>query len=99
MDLFTLLVQLVCGATGGNFAAKLFPRQDLGAGGNSLAGMIGGALGSSILSSLAGIGPAPITGPDIGHLLAQAAGGTAGGGALAMIVAILKNLVQRPSAR
>ncbi|MFM2422678.1 MAG: hypothetical protein RL291_1208 [Pseudomonadota bacterium] len=97
MDIFTLLVQLVCGAAGGNTAALLFRQHALGSAGNLLAGMVGGALGSSLLSSLAGIGPHPPTGPDIAQLLAQAAGGAAGGGALVMVMALLKSVVQRPS--
>lgn len=99
MDVFTLLVQLVCGAAGGNLAAKVFPRQNLGPVGNSLAGLIGGGLGSSILSSLAGIGPPPTAGPDIGQLLAQAAGGGVGGAVLTMFVAMLTGFLQKPRTR
>ena len=45
MDLTSLIIQLVAGAIGGNVAAKAMPDKSLGNLGNTIAGVVGGALG------------------------------------------------------
>ena len=55
MDIVSLLVQLISGAAGGNIAGSLFKNLNLGTLGNSLAGLVGGGLGSNLLNSAMGI--------------------------------------------
>ena len=91
MDLFSLLLQLVSGAAGGNVAGGVLKNINLGTFGNSLAGVIGGGVGSAILASALGLPtPAPGTEPDVTALLTQVLGGGAGGGVLTIAVGLLK---------
>ena len=96
MDLFSLLMQLISGAAGGNLVGGIFKNSNLGTLGNSLAGLVGGGLGSAILSNLLGT-PVPPTGaePDISVLLTQVLGGGAGGGVMTIIVAFLQRWLGR----
>ena len=49
--LTNLLVQLICGAIGGNIAGAIFKKINLGILINSIAGLLGGGLGGQLLSS------------------------------------------------
>jgi uncharacterized membrane protein YeaQ/YmgE (transglycosylase-associated protein family) len=52
MDIVPLLISLLSGAVGGNVAGAALKDQSLGTLGNSLAGIIGGGAGSTILQAL-----------------------------------------------
>lgn len=99
MDIVNLLIQLGSGVVGGNATGGIARSLSLGAVGNSIAGLIGGGLGSQILNSLLGITSAAVvtsaTGePDIGAIVAQVAGGGIGGGLMTMLVGVLKEIFQ-----
>ena len=96
MDLISLLLPLLSGAAGGNIVGGILKNFNLGSAGNSLAGLVGGGLGSVIVGSLLGL-PAPSAGvdPDGAALLGQILGGGAGGGLMTMIVATLKHLFHK----
>lgn len=99
MDIINLLIQLGSGVLGGNAAGGMAKSLSLGTVGNSIAGLIGGGLGSQILNSLLGITSAAVVStasgePDIGAIVAQVAGGGIGGGVVMMIVGILKEIFQ-----
>ena len=47
-----LIISLLSGAAGGNIVGKVLKNLDLGPIGNSIAGILGGGLGSQILASL-----------------------------------------------
>lgn len=87
-NLLPVIIQLVCGAIGGNVAGSLMPKQSLGGVGNSIAGIIGGGLGGQLLGQL-GLG-AGTSGTDIGSIIGSIAGGGVGGGILMIIVGIIK---------
>ena len=96
MDLFSLLLQLISGAAGGNLVGGLLKNFNLGTLGNSLAGLVGGGVGSAVLGNLLGTPmPAPGTDPDISALLGQIIGGGAGGGAMTILVGFLQNWLGR----
>jgi hypothetical protein len=100
MDIASLLIQLLSGAAGGNLAGKMLSQLSLGGLGNSLAGVIGGGLGSQVLNSMLGAGAtaaASAASPDIdlSGLLTQVIGGGAGGGIMMMLVGVLKQMFQR----
>jgi hypothetical protein len=100
MDIASLLIQLLSGAAGGNLAGKMFSTISLGGLGNSLAGVIGGGLGSQVLNSMLGAGAtaaATAASPDLdfSSLLTQVIGGGAGGGVMMALVGILKQMFQR----
>src|SRR3954468_22642423 len=52
MGLLPLIIEVLCGAAGGNIAGKLFKNLDMGTVGNSLAGIVGGGLGGQLINLL-----------------------------------------------
>ena len=90
MDIAALIIQLVCGALGGNAAGKIFKKIDLGTLGNSIAGIVGGGLGGQLLNML-GIATGGDAGTlDLGSIIGNIASGGVGGGVLMAIVGAIK---------
>jgi hypothetical protein len=95
IDLIALFVQCASGAAGGNLGGSLFRSLNLGVLGNSLAGLIGGGIGSQLVNTSLGLAAttaAGVGGPDPGTLLAQASGGGIGGVLMALLVGLLAKL-------
>lgn len=87
-SLIPLLIQLASGALGGNVAGALLKNLSLGTVGNSLAGIVGGGLGSQLLPMLAG--------PDIlSSIVGQVAGGGVGGAILMAIVGVIRKALAK----
>jgi hypothetical protein len=63
----------------------------LGAIGNSLAGIVGGGIGGTILQAVLGSAAAGGGGMDLQSILANVGGGGVGGAILMAIIGILKN--------
>jgi hypothetical protein len=98
MSIFALIIQLICGALGGNITGKLFKNIDLGTLGNSLAGILGGGLGGQILSSLGAFGGNAAGGSlDLSTIIGSILSGGVGGGVLMAIIGFVKRLMMRPS--
>lgn len=96
MDPISLLLPLLSGAAGGNIIGGIFKNFNLGSAGNTLAGLIGGGVGSQILSYLLGAGSTAVgADPEAGALLTQILGGGAGGGAATILVAMLQRMLHR----
>ena len=87
---------LFSGAAGGNIVGGFLKNFNLGSVGNSLAGFVGGGVGSLIIGNLLGL-PMPASGvdPDGAALLGLVLGGGAGGGILTIIVAMLQKALTR----
>ena len=90
-----LIIQLISGAAGGNVVGIALKQYDLGTIGNSIAGVIGGGVGAQIIGVLldGGAEAGTVVGPggyDIGALIAQIASGGVGGGALLLLVGLMK---------
>jgi len=88
-----LIIQLISGAAGGNVVGLALKQYDLGTVGNSITGVIGGGIGAQIIGALLDGGEGAVVGPggyDIGTLIAQIASGGVGGGALLLLVGLLK---------
>lgn len=97
MDLLPLIISLVSGAAGGNIVGALAKNLNLGTVGNSLAGILGGGLGSQILGALGAGGTAAAaqsTGLDIGSILGSVAGGGVGGGALMSVIGLARGMMK-----
>ena len=96
MDIITLLLPFLSGAAGGNLLGGLLKNINLGSLGNSLAGLVGGGLGSAILGNILGI-PMPTAGAELDNnaILSQVLGGAGGGGVLTMVVAYLQKWLGR----
>lgn len=88
-----LIISLLSGAAGGNIVGKVLKNLDLGPVGNSIAGILGGGLGSQILASLGSADAA--AGLDIGSIISSVASGGVGGGVLMAIVGIIKSAMAK----
>jgi len=90
MDITSLIVEAVSGAVGGNVAGAAMKDKSLGTIGNSIAGIVGGGLGGTILQSVMGSAAAGGGGMDMQSILANVGGGGVGGAILMIIVGIIK---------
>ncbi|MBI2720453.1 MAG: hypothetical protein HYX36_17080 [Rhizobiales bacterium] len=91
--LLPLVIQLIAGAIGGNAAGSVLKDKSLGALGNTIAGIIGGAVGGKLLTSLLGGAAAEVAGTfDVTTLIEQIVGGGAGGAIVTALVGIIKNM-------
>ena len=86
--MLNIIIQMVCGAVGGNAAGALMKKLSLGTLGNSIAGILGGGLGGQLLGML-GLAPAAGTG-DLGAILGSVVSGGVGGGVLMAIISLIK---------
>ncbi len=93
MNIIALIIQLICGALGGNISGKLFKNIDLGTLGNSLAGIVGGGVGGQILNALGLFGGAQGGTLDLASIIGNIASGGVGGGALMAIIGLIKRLL------
>lgn len=82
-SLMPLLIQLISGAVGGNAAGAAMKKVSMGTAGNSIVGMIGGYLGSMLASG------------QLDGMIANVAGGGAGGAVLLMIVGFIKKSMMK----
>ena len=99
MNIAGLIIQLICGALGGNAAGAMLKKMSLGTVGNSIAGIIGGGLGGQLLGLL-GAGAAGAANPgagtmDIGSIVSSVLGGGVGGGVLMAIIGAIKNAMAK----
>jgi uncharacterized membrane protein YeaQ/YmgE (transglycosylase-associated protein family) len=94
MELGPLLIQLISGAVGGNIAASLMKKFNLGTLWNSVAGIVGGGLGGQILGLL-GVVTSGTGSLDLGSIIADIAGGGVGGGILLAIVGAIKKAMAK----
>ena len=97
-----LIIQLISGVAGANVVGLAMKQYDLGIVGNSIAGVIGGGIGAQIIGVLLDGGEGAVVGPSgyaIGTLIAQVASGGVGGGALLVVVGLMKQAMggERPA--
>jgi hypothetical protein len=101
MNTIALIIQLVCGAAGGNIAGNLMKKFNLGPVWNSVVGILGGGLGGQLLGAL-GVGGAAATtaggGLDLGGIVSSVLGGGVGGGVLMAVVGAIKGQMSKPAA-
>ena len=94
--IINLIIQLVCGALGGNAAGAAMKQYDLGPLGNSVAGIVGGGLGGQLLTALLG-GSAAGGGAggalDIGTIVESVLSGGVGGGVLMVIAGVVRQMM------
>lgn len=99
MGIINLLITAISGAVGGNIAGAAAPDKSLGAVGNTLAGLFGGAGGHYIMQILGLLGTAATTaesaGIDVGALLANIGGSGVGGAVLTLLIGMLKNAAMK----
>ena len=91
MDITSLIIEAISGAVGGNVAGAAMKEKSLGGIGNSIAGIVGGGLGGTILQMVMGTAAAGGGGLDRQSIVANVAGGGVGGAILMAIIGIIKN--------
>src|SRR5262245_12885670 len=96
MNIISLIIEAISGAVGGNVAGAAMKENSLGTVGNSIAGIVGGGLGGTLLQSVMG-GAATGGGGsmDMTSILSNVAGGGVGGAILMAIIGIIKNKMAR----
>lgn len=95
MSYLPLIIQLLSGAGGGNLAGRLMPGNSLGTLGNSVAGILGGGLGGSLLSMVGmNMGDAS-QGLDVMNILGSVASGGVGGGVVMAIIGVIKGMMNK----
>lgn len=100
-----IIVQLIGGAVGGNGTAAVVKQASLGTTGNTIAGAVGGVLGTWLAGMIPGLsglvgGAAAAAGTgglDIGALASQGLTGLVGGGILTVIAGLIKNATMKSS--
>ncbi len=91
--LLPLIIQLVSGAAGGNVVGKIFSGLNLGTLVNSIAGIVGGGLGGTLLGML-GIAAEPSGALDLASVAGSIGSGAVGGGVVLAIVGFIKKLLK-----
>ncbi|MEM9480109.1 MAG: hypothetical protein AAGA58_10695 [Verrucomicrobiota bacterium] len=79
------IISLLTGAVGGNVAGAVLKKFSLGTIGNSIAGILGGAGGQSIMAALNGV-----TGNDVVDSLL---GGGVGGGVVMVVIGLIRKVI------
>jgi uncharacterized membrane protein YeaQ/YmgE (transglycosylase-associated protein family) len=96
-----LILNLVSGAVGGNVVERLIGSPNQGTIINSIAGILGGGLGGSILGMLGAPDMAGMAGDvaemDIVALLGQVASGGVGGGVFLLLLALCAQKWDKPA--
>ena len=98
--LTNLIISVISGAVGGNALGGILKKLNLGAIGNTIAGAIGGGVGSQAMAmfSSGGEAMADATGSgDMGSIISSVVAGGAGGGALTGIIAMVKKMMNKGS--
>jgi hypothetical protein len=95
MDITSLIIEAISGAVGGNVAGAAMKEKSLGGIGNSIAGIVGGGLGGTILQMVMGTAATGGGGLDLQSILANVAGGGVGGAILMVIVGLIKNAMAK----
>jgi len=91
MDITSLIIEAISGAVGGNVAGAAMKEKSLGGIGNSIAGIVGGGLGGTILQMVMGTAAAGGGGLDLQSIVANVAGGGVGGAILMAVIGIIKS--------
>ena len=88
-----IILQLICGAIGGNVAGAAKKDWSLGTIGNSIVGILGGGLGAQLLGML-GLGATP-AGTNLESVISSIVGGGVGGAVLMAIVGLIKQAMTK----
>ena len=91
MNIISLIIEIISGAVGGNVAGATMKDNSLGTLGNSIAGLVGGGLGGTILQSLTGHAATAGGSLDLATILSNVAGGGVGGAILMVVIGLIKN--------
>src|SRR6516164_3129426 len=91
MNIISLIIEIISGAVGGNVAGAAMKENSLGTLGNSIAGIVGGGLGGTILQSITGNAATGGGSLDLSTILSNVAGGGVGGAILMAVIGLIRN--------
>ena len=91
MNIISLIIEIISGAVGGNVAGAAMKESSLGTVGNSIAGIVGGGLGGTLLHSITGNAATGGGSLDLATILSNVAGGGVGGAILMAVIGLVKN--------
>ena len=91
MNIISLIIEIISGAIGGNVAGAAMKESSLGTVGNSIAGIVGGGLGGTILQSIIGGAATGGGSLDLTTILSNVAGGGVGGAILMAVIGLIRN--------
>jgi hypothetical protein len=91
MNIISLIIEAISGAVGGNVAGAAMKENSLGTVGNSIAGIVGGGLGGTLLQMVMGSATTGGGSMDMTTILSNVAGGGVGGAILMAVIGIIKN--------
>jgi uncharacterized membrane protein YeaQ/YmgE (transglycosylase-associated protein family) len=91
MNIISLIIEAISGAIGGNVAGAAMKENSLGTVGNSIAGIVGGGLGGTLLQMVMGSAATGGGSMDLTSILSNVVGGGVGGAILMAIIGIIKN--------
>lgn len=97
MNIINLIIGLISGIVGGNIAGASMKEKTLGPLWNSILGLLGGGAGSTILQMLGLFNEPGSAGIDIQSILSNIGSGGVGGAILMIIIAFIKNAMQKSS--
>ena len=95
MDLVGLLISVISGAVGGNIAGAAMQDKSLGTLGNSIAGVLGGGLGSVLLRAVGILAQSGAGNLDLGSIVGDVASGGVGGAVLLIIISLIKGTMAK----
>jgi uncharacterized membrane protein YeaQ/YmgE (transglycosylase-associated protein family) len=95
MDIVGLVVDLVSGAVGGNAAGVALKDKSLGAIGNTIAGLVGGAAGGYIIQAVGFLNTMGASEMTVGSLMEQGGVGLVSGGILTAVVGFIKKAMNK----
>jgi uncharacterized membrane protein YeaQ/YmgE (transglycosylase-associated protein family) len=95
MNIISLIIELISGAVGGNVAGAAMKESSLGTLGNSIAGIVGGGLGGTLLQAVMGSAAAGGGSLDLTTILSNVAGGGVGGAILMAVIGLIKNAMAK----
>lgn len=95
MDIIGLVTNLISGGIGGNAVGAGLKNLSLGTLGNTIAGVVGGALGGYILQGVNLLNHLGLADTTINALISQAGTGLVSGGILTAVVGLIRNMLSK----
>ncbi len=95
MDIIGLVTSLIAGGVGGNALGAGLKNLSLGTIGNTIAGVVGGALGGYILQGVNLLNQLGLADTTINSLVGDAGASLVSGGVLTAIVGLIRNMISK----
>lgn len=95
MEPISIITNLISGLIGGNLTGAALKDKSLGAIGNSITGLIGGAAGGYLATILGFLNTLGLADMSVGSILANVGSGLVGGGVLTAIVGFIKKMMTK----